>query len=64
MSLSPAQVVPARSWSTTSPTGAGSATWSCHGRWCLVTLSGELTWRTAVGCTPPSAASSKRADGS
>ena len=47
MSLSPAQVVPARSWSTTSPTGAGSANWSCHGRWCLVTLSGELTWRTS-----------------
>ena len=47
MSLSPAQVVPARSWSSTSPTRAGSATWSCQGRWCLVTLSGELTWRTS-----------------
>ena len=41
------QRTPARSWSTTSHTGAGSAAWSCHGRWALVAVSGQLTWRTS-----------------
>ena len=45
--LSAAQVAPARSWSTTSSTGAGSATWSGHGRRGLLTVRGQLTWRTS-----------------
>lgn len=44
---SAAQVAPAGPWSTTSPTGAGSATWSCHGRGGVLTVRGQLTWRTS-----------------
>ena len=47
MTDSAARATPALSWSSTSLTAAGSATWSCRGRSCFVVVSGELTWRTS-----------------